>query len=366
MAPTLMRDMWLINAKPKDIVENFPNCFWRNVLLAWAKFCHNFPTTYYQNMGQFIWFNLYIKVDNKVVFYPKVYSAGCKFVKDMCEEEGSNLLTYVQFNEKYPGCISWLEYCGICEAIPHRWKNVIKEKRNVEQAYLHPYSIMSNTKGSKSRIVYQKLIGNELAPADSFNSWHKSYVFRAPFDLEHFSKCFVNLYKITNVTKLRDFQFRLLHKRIPSKKELCHWGIKQTNNCDYCDGLEDIKHLLYECPYIEEIWNHWVEYICIKHGVEVELSFGKVILNEFHPHPSNIVNLKGLILKQLIYRYNCCGIKLNFSAYLAEIRLCESIEMYNARKNNKVSFHQTKWETQRNNETNVNLCNFIAQYLEQM
>ena len=53
--------------------------------------------------------------------------------------------------------------------------------------------------------------------------------------------------KVTISTKLRDFQYRLLHKKIPTNKELCWWKIKSYDMCPWCQELDSIKHMLFEC-----------------------------------------------------------------------------------------------------------------------
>ena len=151
------------------------------------------------------------------------------------------------------------------------------------------------------------------------------------------------MYKITNVVKLRDFQYRLLHKRVPSKKELFHWKIKKSYQCIYCGKLEDIKHLLYSCSYVTEIWQKWIRYVQMRYQIRLEFTFETIIVNTFVEPTKHIVNFLGLILKQLIYRYNCKEEKLRFEDFLNEVGWCEQAEYYKAKVNNKVAFHNDKW-----------------------
>ena len=69
---------------------------------------------------------------------------------------------------------------------------------------------------------------------DSYNSWNRACdIDQTQFSIKIFEQSFQNMYKITNVVKLRDFQYRLLHKRVPSKKELFRWKIKKSYQCIY-------------------------------------------------------------------------------------------------------------------------------------
>ena len=55
--------------------------------------------------------------------------------------------------------------------------------------------------------------------------------------------------------KLRDFQYRLLHKKIPTNKELKLWGIKNTNTCAYCNVIQSdiISGQAYKVCWISSI-----------------------------------------------------------------------------------------------------------------
>ena len=52
------------------------------------------------------------------------------------------------------------------------------------------------------------------------NKWEQLGLFERNVTLDDNLRCFPNLYKITNNTKLRDFQFRLLQKKAPTNREL--------------------------------------------------------------------------------------------------------------------------------------------------
>ena len=243
------------------------------------------------------------------------------------------------------------------------------EKRHNTSQYNHPYSILLNVKDSRSRIVYRALIGNPLASVDSFNSWQKAYPSldeNDNFTMDAFIRCFVNLYKITNVVKLRDFQYRLLHKRVPSNKELQRWGIKSSKLCAKCGETEDIRHLLYECEHIQNIWANWSEYIRSRFDACVEVNFETVILNNFVTNPKNVIYLLGFLLKQLIYRQKCAGRPMTFIIFKSEVKLCEQIELYNARKGNKVPFHEAKWGNLNQDQSQDGLEEYITRYVETM
>lgn len=57
-------------------------------------------------------------------------------------------------------------------------------------------------------------------------------------------KSFKMIYRCTKATKIRNFQFRLLHKIIGINDKLHIWGIKENYLCDLCQGERETYHHL--------------------------------------------------------------------------------------------------------------------------
>ena len=58
----------------------------------------------------------------------------------------------------------------------------------------------------------------------------------------------LNHYKnICKETKLKEFQYKLIHRTIVTKKELFRFGIKTDDECLYCGDKDSIEHSFIEC-----------------------------------------------------------------------------------------------------------------------
>ena len=99
-----------------------------------------------------------------------------------------------------------------------------------------------------------------------------------------------------------------------------------------------------ECQIISKLWDSWQDEIKQRYDIDIEITKERIILNDFVTRPGHIINLLGLIPKQLIYRKKCEGKLLTFNHYLNEIALVENIEKYNATIANKVMYHDMKWQ----------------------
>ena len=286
-----------------------------------------------------------------------------------------NFFSYIEFSERYPAGITWLDYESLKNMVPIRWLNILKAAVRHKEVYVHKYDMLIKVPGSKTKLIYRDLTGNVLSTADAYNRWTPE--FKDEISFEYFSQCFPRLYKISNITKLRDFQFRLLHKKVPSNQELCKWKIKASSKCNFCDDDDNMEHMLFNCCKIEPIWGELCEYIKEKYNVVITLSFVRIVLNDVIIKPNSIINLLVLVMKQLIYRYKCAGEMLTFKNFLMEITLIRQAEYLQAKQSNKIALHNQNWENETKPQIEVaNLIIiiiiifsrslFIANYVEKM
>ena len=146
------------------------------------------------------------------------------------------------------------------------------------------------------------MILNHCEYMDGYNAWNKVF---ASLTTQEYKQAFLGNFKITNSTKLRDFQYRLLWKRIPSNKELHRWNIKKHPECNFCSEVDSIVHTLIECPHVRKLWQDFFKLIPESERTLICDDPKNIILNNIYPKYGNIVNTKVLICKQLIYRYKC-------------------------------------------------------------
>ena len=65
--------------------------------------------------------------------------------------------------------------------------------------------------------------------------------------------------KITKSTKLREFQFRRLHRRLPTNDFLTKIRIKENLQCSFCkEECEKLIHLFWNCPITALFWENVV------------------------------------------------------------------------------------------------------------
>ena len=151
-------------------------------------------------------------------------------------------------------------------------------------------------------------------------------------------KGFIHLYKITNVTKLRNFQYRLLHNKIFCNNILYHWKKVASQKCDWCTcAKQDVIHLLHSCDKAMSIWQDLHD---ILNPIEKNLEFTaeNIIYNRVLPG-NHVINFITLVAKFVIYRCKCTNIVPHIKLKL----MYHDIERYIATRDFKTMYHNKKW-----------------------
>ena len=281
----------------------------------------------------------------------------------------TGLMDGVRISIKWPQ-LSWIEGASINAAIPERWKSIIKNVVRGGELYTSCYDTWLEV-AKPVKAIYTKLVSNPCSVFDPYNSWSKEI--NETIALDRFEDAFIAVHKITISTKLRDFQYCLLHKRLPSNKELYHWKIKSSNLCDFCDTPDSVTHMLFSCDHIKDLWNSFFQYVTkFVPDHEIDKSISARVINDMYAKPTNIVNMLGLQLKQSIYRAKCASVKLTFTQYLSEIDTLRGIEYYNVKNNSCLGKHFSKWqildESNRDygSRQELSLCDFVLRYIEKL
>ena len=287
--------------------------------------------------------------------------------------KGNRILLYEEFSLRYPNVTNWLEYRSLIDAIPSRWKRLILEPLDLEAnvKYLTKYEKLE-AMPKVTKVVYSNLVDKGCVVFDSYNKWNTYFelIDLELLNFERYERSFSNLYKISISVKLRDFQYRLLHKRVPTNYELYKWNIKRSKVCDFCVIEDNIIHTLFQCKHVANLWQKIIQYLStFTHVSELNIDAVSLLINDVHSKPVHITNTLVLIGKQLIYRCKCQGSHVTYEQFFSEVQAYRGIEKYNAMKNNKVAFHQDKWSII---EDHTNACNsnnintYVHQYIASM
>ena len=363
LSTPLAMDLFQCNIKVKDIVEitKSQTTLWGSVFKAWCQFNFHEVEAVTEIVQQIIWFTSHIKVGKRMICYENWINAGILKLQNLLDYQG-NLMGWHISEMRHPNVTNWLEFQSVINAMPNTWKRKLRNV-NEEEEFVSNFDKIQTTPRI-SATVYHKLTSSDNALNNTLKKWNDK--FEIPMTYNEFRLAFAYASKVTISTKLRDFQFRLLHNRIPTNKELYKWKIKDSNKCGFCNETDNIFHSLFYCKEIRKIWDDLPQIIQRQTATtssEICINTKNIILYIIHPKPSNIANLYCLILKQLIYRNKCENKKLTSNRLLVEIENVKSIDFYNAIRNSKVNTHFKKWECV---HTVSNVSDACRQYIVNM
>ena len=114
------------------------------------------------------------------------------------------------------------------------------------------------------------------------------------------------MYACTKSTKLRDFQYRVLHSTLVTNDKLSMWGIINDESCSFCHNApETIIHLLIECETSKKLWSEVTGYLYDISGMRINMSYVDVLLGMVGAGDTDLLNLINITVKQYLCACRC-------------------------------------------------------------
>ena len=356
----------------KFLINKDINPFWSEVIHHWFEFTWSMNATENkQNINQYtiIWFNSDVKSDGEVLYYAKAAKSGFTMLGDLLNDE-LNPCTFKEINERFPDSMTWWQYTVLISAIPKKWIKILKQVSR-ESAPEYWYEKLENIK--KVPAYVYKLISETRS--DTYILKYRQLNKKCGITEDEFHRAFKNLYSVTNVTKLRDFQYRLLVNAIHTNTRLIHWKIVESAICEFClEEKQTVTHLMYECKIIKnEVWIKLEKFILrkkIANTSEIQVNLQNVMLNTVHENARHLINLFTLIAKQHIFACKCLNREIRFEEIIEKIEILYQIESYNASNGNNGKKHEKKWAPYTNTSPTAsqrNITNdYVVEYVSRM
>ena len=332
---------WECTLKPKDIayfIDPLTPPFWRQVCESWFKLKWEREGIEIVNPKfQIIWCNSYIRIADKPILNKKMAKIGCMYLCDICNENGQ-LLTHAEFVDKWGEVCNWLQYNSLISAIPPDW---YKTQENLE---ICPQTLFEYLVGQTkpAAILYSMLIEHKSGARPLYAKISKF----VKVSQEQYILAFSYIKKVTNIVKYRDFQYRLLTNAIHANNRLYYWKIKDSQQCDYCEEYQNVKHMLYDCKVVDRFWKALQRFLKKLYfdTSSLKFNFDTIFLNIVHEQPGHLANFVVLTAKQYLYRCKCQTVEPHFPVYKAELKTLYAIETYNAKVKNRTLYHSKKWQ----------------------
>ena len=123
---------------------------------------------------------------------------------------------------------------------------------------------------------------------------------------------FNNIGKICHENRLREFNFKLLHRLTVTKKELCIYGLNDENNCPYCEEPDSILHTFVECHFTQSFYVKVVDWFNVKFNCAFSPTPHEILFGtDLNTPRNNELKLKYCLLFAKYYLYYQ---KMNYKA----------------------------------------------------
>ena len=237
--------------------------------------------------------------------FPHLYDLGIEQLQDIYHPDENRWLTVLEIQDQFGMGFNWLQYESLLASLPKMWLTLANRQCNSigdEKLCLHELTEVKHLPSKIYRHCVDLNANSHLRPylhrllknIPELNTESETFL------MQDFYELFGNIYTYTYSVKLRDFQYRLLLNKLPTNAILHKWGIKTSERCDFCNETQTLRHLLWECQYVQNMWAELRSYLEEKE-LDISLNFQTVITNKTHPVKTHVSNFIVLICKQCIY-----------------------------------------------------------------
>lgn len=336
------------NIAPQDCDQCWKNkapAFWKEIFKHWCNYNHIKIDSVKEPRKEIILLNSNIKVGNKLFFLKELYEKNIMQFNDLLVKQENRIATFTEFQEKYQTRLSYLNYYSLIHAIPYKYKENLTYKEILNEE-LYPPKLKNIVKCPQKvvKYIYDTCISaTKTFPVKPYQKW------KSKLEIELSEDDFLNFFKImyscTRSTKLRDFQYRVLHSTLVTNDKLYKWGKINDESCSFCHNApESITHLLVECATSKNLWNEVTEYIFSISGLRIVMTDVDKLMGIMGTGDSCLLNLIIIIVKQYIYACRCKNVSPIIEIIKMKINDVCNAEKSIAIKKNAVDQYLNKWQ----------------------
>ena len=160
---------------------------------------------------------------------------------------------------------------------------------------------------------------------------------------DEYIQAFESLYQITDVSKYRSFQYRLLTNCILLNDRLVHMRIVDNNLCIFVrEAKKRMNTFFVNCVIIKRSWNQVQELVNEIIPCQLTYSYKNILFNNPINLITHVANLIVLIVKQNIFKWKCANNKPNVEIR-KEVNFIQELEKSRAVKMGKILKYNKRW-----------------------
>jgi hypothetical protein len=206
-----------------------------------------------------IWGNERYKYKGKCLYIKSWIDSGIVYVKDILDECG-RIITETDLLKKLKKQSNWIaEYCMVkstCKHIENKSTKLefacIRIDHNVPRLFVKgkTFDILNR----KSNFYYAILRDQSFKIPYMQKVWCKQLSLDCLLFQQTWNKIYDIKVRYMPIKKLAEFNYKILSGTLPCGQILSKWKIDIPATCLVCNVKEDVKHMLFECSKVSNIW----------------------------------------------------------------------------------------------------------------
>ena len=335
--PYLRDQMWACNLNMNDVqkvIHDPTDTFWKNVLQGWCKFNFRNEIT----LCQPIWWNSNIRTNNTPFYWQSAHQRGLMEIKQVFD--GVNFRGHESVKNEFG--LSVMQYNSLKAAIKKAIM-VLKPSQEFLNRSVEPkvYSFIDTEKCTK--LAYDYFIDLESSNDNSLKRWKE----RLGSEVEDYLDKSAGR-SLTNIPKMRSFQYRLNKRAIITNVDLMHWGKSDSDDCSFCEiKRETLIHLFAECSETQTLWNCIPNIFNDVRKAPMDMSNCAKLFNRISKKQNHVYNTIAIFLKQYVYRQRCLKKRLCVTEFKSYVRSVRNAEKFYAQKKGNLKTHYKKWSVEK-------------------
>ncbi len=213
--------------------------------------------------SEVIWGNMLFMKNGTCLYEKNWIKSGVIYVKDLIHNDTFIDAQYIMTTLKYK--VNWIsEYTKI--------KSVMAKKLKAFDTARAKYVNIKTTVSTYN--ICNKIIDIECITCKEVYKWVVNKKFQRPkmervwckeFQIEKFQTIWQSIYetkiKYMPIQKIKEFNYKLMTNVLICGNLVCKWNTDVSEKCDVCSEINTVKHMIYDCSRVRNIWHKISEVI---------------------------------------------------------------------------------------------------------
>ena len=210
-------------------------------------------------LRQPVFYNENFMWHNKVLYFPNWCRSDLFLICDLFDSSG-NMYDSNAIIQKLQNRSNWIsEYSIIKKVVSQKVSKYDVDtslskyvnKTRINAMYMMTIDGVIDVSNVRSDVFYKIMIKDEITKPNAELYWNN----RFSLNVISWQNIYNKRVKKLQDRKIAEFNFKLLHRIVPCGLSLSKWNHNISERCCYCNEVESIEHMLFNCTRVQRIWN---------------------------------------------------------------------------------------------------------------